>query len=93
MRERERERERERVCLFVWLVGLVSLGFVLFHSISSTVTHLMPNLFYITIKYMISKHILKITFLYKPDLVFFSAFVFVFVLFYFIFFTQLNGFI
>ena len=43
---------------------------VWFYGISTIVGYLMPNPFYTYIKYMISKHILKITFLNKPEPVF-----------------------
>ena len=49
-------------------------------GISTTVGYLMPNHFH-THEYMISKHILKITFLKKTELIFF-----------FFFGSQLNGF-
>ena len=47
-----------------------SFGLVWFYGISTIVGHLMPNPLYTYIKYMVSKHILKITFLNKPELVF-----------------------
>ena len=50
---------------------LVWFGLVWFYGISTIVGYLMPNPFYTYIKYMISKHILKITFLNKPELGFF----------------------
>ena len=46
-------------------------GFVWFYGISTSEGHLMPNHFFTYIKFLISKHILKITFLNKPELVFF----------------------
>ena len=45
---------------------------VWFYGILTIVGHLMPSDFYTYIKYMISKHILKITFLNKPELIFFG---------------------
>ena len=50
---------------------------VWFYGISIIVGYLMPNSHLIYIKYMIFEHILWITFLNKPELIFF---------------TQLNGF-
>ncbi len=43
---------------------------VWFYSVSTIVFHLMPNRFYTYIEYIISKHILKRSFLNKPDLFF-----------------------
>ena len=48
----------------------IGSGLIWFYGISTTVGHFMPNPFYKYIKYMISKHILKITFLNKPELIF-----------------------
>ena len=45
-------------------------GFVLFYGTSTILGHLIPNPFYIDIKYMTSKHILKITFLSKSYMVY-----------------------
>ena len=39
-----------------------SLGLIWFYGISTTVGHSMPNPFHTFIKFMIFKHILKITF-------------------------------
>ena len=44
-----------------------------FALVLTIVGHLMTNLFYTYIKYMIPKHILKITFLNKPELFFLLA--------------------
>ena len=44
--------------------------FVWFYGMSTIVSHLMPNPLYTEIKYMISKQILKITFLNKSYRVF-----------------------
>ena len=52
----------------------VLFDLVLFYGISTIVGNLMPNPFYAYIKYTISKHIFKITFLNKPELVFFFFF-------------------
>ena len=46
----------------IWF-GFVLFGWVGFYGISTNVVYLMPNPIYIYIKYMISKHILPITFL------------------------------
>ena len=46
---------------------LVWFGLVWFYGISTIVGHLKPNYFYTYTKYMISKNILKITFLNKPE--------------------------
>ena len=56
----------------------VLFGWAWFYGISTIVGHLMPNPFDAYIKYMISKHILKITFLNKWSSFFLC--------------TQLNGF-
>ena len=51
---------------------LFRFGLVWFYGISTIVGHLMPNPFYTYIKYMIYKHILKITFLNRPKLSLFA---------------------
>ena len=53
--------------MFLFYAGhsLVRLGFIC--GILTIEGHLIPNAFYIYIEYMISKHILKITFLNKPE--------------------------
>ena len=45
-------------------------GLVWFYGISTIVGHLIPNPFYTYIKYMISKYILLIIFLNKPEFIF-----------------------
>ena len=60
--------------------SLVKFDLVWFYDISTIVGHLMPNPSYTYIRYMISKHILKITFLNKPKRVFLEGC------------TQVNGF-
>ena len=47
-------------------------GFVQFYGISTIVHYFMSYFLYIYIKYMISKDILYITFLNKPELLFFT---------------------
>ena len=51
---------------------IVWLGCVEFYGISTIVGYLMPNPLYMYIKYMISKHILLITSLNKPEFILFT---------------------
>ena len=51
-------------------IKYIGFDVVWFYGISIIVEHLILSTFYTYIKYMIPKHILKITFLNKPDLIF-----------------------
>ena len=55
-----------------FLIFIVWFGLVWFYGISTIVGHLIPSLFYTYIQWMISKNILKIIFLNKPELVYFE---------------------
>ena len=54
------------------ILDLKENDLVWFYGISTIVSHLISNLFYANILNMISKHILLITFLNEPELIFFS---------------------
>ncbi len=59
---------------FLILQKLSNIDLVWFNGISTIVGYLMPNPFY-TNKYMISKHILLITFLNEPGPIFLFFFI------------------
>ena len=60
-----------KVLLNFFSVAKVLNEFVWFYGVSTVVDHSMANPFYTYVKLLISKHILKITFLNKPELFFF----------------------
>ncbi len=60
------ERKKKKGC------DLLFIGLVWFYGISTIVGYLMPDPFYKYIKYMISKHILKMIFLNKPECIYFT---------------------
>ena len=55
------------LCIYIAYKGFGLIGF---YGISTLVWYLMPNPFYSYIKYIISKHLLKITFLNELGLIF-----------------------